>query len=138
MLKHHKNVHNKTCTICKKTFSSLELKEAHCVEHMHSYYVCQFCNKIIKLRSSLLRHLKKQHNRDTTNMDFNTIKAVTKINICDKNDRTFGNVEERVLNFNDIEIDLPTHFKMQRNISEQELCLLTNSDQGLTLGIVYQ
>lgn len=105
MLKHKKHVHNKICNVCGKTFSSAELREAHAVEHLNSYYACQFCKKIVKFRNSLVKHLKKQHAADVANMDFRKIKAVTN-----------GKNNESELNLVDFEQGL-----------------LTDNAQGLTL-----
>lgn len=134
MLKHQKSVHNKTCNQCNKTFISTKLKEAHYVEHLSSYYTCPFCSKIVKLRRSLLRHLKKQHQPESANIDFSKIKATTKSSNCETNATTREKPEERLLHFNDLEMDLATNFEMQENIDGQEVCLLANTDQGLTLG----
>lgn len=123
MQKHHKTMHNKTCSVCNKRFTSPELRDAHAVEHLSSYYVCQFCNKVVKLRSSLVRHLKTQHKEDAGSIDLSKLKAVTKKE----------EVESGTVNFGDLEVDLPTSFVIQQN-DGQDVCLLSNIDQGLALG----
>lgn len=135
MVKHHKNMHNKICNVCSRTFSSPELRNAHYVEHLSSYYMCQFCNKVMKLRSSLQRHLKKQHRQDSADVGYN---KANKTFVPEA--KNFGtesllvNSQERALNFSDLDVDLSTNFDMPQNNDGQEVCLLSNTDEGLTLG----
>lgn len=127
MLKHQKHMHSKTCTICNKTFSSAELMDAHAMEHLGSYYVCKFCNKIIKLRSSLIRHLKKIHKRDVADMDINKIKTGSTKNKqkCGESTAPVKNVPVQVkhdlFEMNDFD-DLATDFYVQ-DVNNQQVCL---------------
>lgn len=134
MLKHKKSVHNKICTVCGKKFPSSELRAAHAIEHFKSYYACEFCNKVVKLRSSLMRHLKKKHEQDIVNMDLSKIKAVTKEKSeGSENDGALledVKTEEHILSLNDLDMD----FEMQQSVGDQEMCLLSNNDHVLTLG----
>lgn len=113
MLKHKKHVHNKICNVCGKNFSSAELKEAHAVEHLNSYYACQFCNKIVKFRNSLVKHLKKQHTEDVANMDFRKIKAV----INGESNESQMNFEQNLLTDNAQGLTLPSNTYMLQNRS---------------------
>lgn len=123
MIKHKKKVHNKKCKICSKTFSSLELLQAHRTEHLTSYYTCEFCNKIVKLRSSLQRHLKQKHQQ------VGSKKTAVKNS---ETENQLVKVEDNVFNFDDI-IDLPTSFGVPQTNS-QEVCLYPSTDQGFTFG----
>ncbi|KAF5307813.1 hypothetical protein FQR65_LT06685 [Abscondita terminalis] len=59
---HVNRFHMKKCKLCNKRFSSLNLLEAHQKMHtMKEFFSCPICSKCVKLKSSLKRHIKKNH-----------------------------------------------------------------------------
>lgn len=70
--KHINTAHKRKCSICDKVFKSSEELLKHKATHFNSYYVCPFCQKTVKLKSSLQRHLKKVHPfENPTNIELN-------------------------------------------------------------------
>ncbi|KAB0797969.1 hypothetical protein PPYR_08962 [Photinus pyralis] len=62
-LKAHKfTVHLNRCKVCHKEFPSADLLAIHQKSHvLKEFYVCPICSKCMKLRTSLVRHIKKFH-----------------------------------------------------------------------------
>lgn len=62
ILERHKKRHKlKECATCAKTFQTHKELKVHVKTHLAEYYVCPVCNKAIKLRASLNRHVKRSH-----------------------------------------------------------------------------
>lgn len=59
--KHLESVHKKKCNECDASFESSEEYTQHKNKHFDSYYNCPVCERNVKLRSSLRRHVKKVH-----------------------------------------------------------------------------
>lgn len=59
---HITKIHLRKCRLCDKSFSSVDLLEVH--EKLHNlkeYFTCPVCIKCVKLKSSLKRHITKNH-----------------------------------------------------------------------------
>lgn len=56
----HKHLRN-TCVICRKTFLNEKLLKEHALVHTKDHYACPVCNKALKLKSSISRHVKTFH-----------------------------------------------------------------------------
>lgn len=49
------------CAVCQKTFRSGKQLTKHALVHSKEQYACPVCNKALKLKSSISRHVKKCH-----------------------------------------------------------------------------
>lgn len=141
LIKHQNSIHNKTCRICNKEFPTLELKNKHTLEHSSTYYSCNFCDTTVKLKGSLLRHIKRKHLIEVKDLDLDRIKSHSEEqlekpdalsaydgmefeNLSFENN-TECNAKERSceLDFNDLEIELGSQFDLQQSITDEDISL---------------
>lgn len=161
--KHRTSIHGKVCPVCKKEFPTAELRNKHAFEHISSYYSCEFCDVIVRLKSSLLRHMKRKHSLEdidpskivahSGNKDLNeSVPSVSnKVNtVYDYGNQNLSSEfenfnfdlnksrgSESVLDFNDLEIDLGTDFGLQQTATNDDICLSMpnlGAEQDLALG----
>lgn len=156
-------MHSKICSICKKEFATSELKNKHALEHIATYYSCDFCKVTVRLKSSLLRHIKRKHSLEAKNVDPSKIvphsskkqtNSEHNLNqnsdtntVCDYGAQNlsseFENFNfdlnksrncESVLDFNDLEMELGADFGLQQN--NEDILSMPNlgTEQDLNLG----
>lgn len=65
---HYGRVHSKRCMHCDESFKTVEEMKEHAAIHFEKCFQCPLCDHIVKLKSSLARHLKRKHSQESCDL----------------------------------------------------------------------